>query len=352
MISIIGAGPSGAYLGSLLGERAQIFEEHKIIGKPVQCTWILTHSIKDLIEVKDDFVVNKIKRIKLVSPNNKEYEFKLKESEFIVDRHKFDSFLADKAIDNGARIFTNHKLIDYEIKEKIKLKFKDKEIETDVLAGADGPNSLVARKSGLLENRKYKIGHQYTVKGEYDPEIFTVYFNGVKSYFSWVVPENKKIARIGIVGDSDIPNLFNEFLKKANINKKDFVECQSGVIPVYDHNSKFSSGNVHIIGDAAGHVKATTLGGIVYGMRAAEVLAKVLTKGGNYEKEFKRKYGKSLKLHSKTNELLSKFDAKDFDEFISLLKKVNLGEFNRDNPISGLPLFLKPGLMFFLMKKY
>ena len=84
MISIIGAGPSGAYLGSLLGERAQIFEEHKIIGKPVQCTGILTHSIKDLIEVKDDFVVNKIKRIKLVSPNNKEYEFKLKNEEITI----------------------------------------------------------------------------------------------------------------------------------------------------------------------------------------------------------------------------------------------------------------------------
>ena len=67
---------------------------------------------------------------------------------------------------------------------------------------------------------------------------------------------------------------------------------------------------------------------------------------------FKRKYGKSLRLHSKTNELLSKFDAKDFDEFISLLRKVNLGKFNRDNPFSGLNLFLKPDLIFFLTKKY
>jgi len=352
MISIIGAGPSGAYLGSLLGDRARVFEEHSQIGKPIQCTGILTRSIKELIDVKDEFVVNKINRIKLISPNNKEYEFKLKDKEYIVDRCKFDTFLVNKAIDNGAKVFTNHKLLDYEIKENIKLKFKDKEIETDFLVGADGPNSLVARKAGLLENRKYKVGHQYTAKGEYDPEVFTVYFNGVKSYFGWVVPESKKIARVGIVGDSNIPNLFNEFLKKINIDKKYFIECQSGSIPVYDHNSKWSSGKVYVVGDAAGHVKATTLGGIVYGMRASKILAKVLTNGGNYEKEFKRQYGKSLKLHSKTNEFLSEFSAQDFDKFVSLLKKVNLGEFNRDNPFSGLPLFLKPSLMFFLMRKY
>src|SRR3989344_1672417 len=121
MISIIGAGPSGSYLGSLLKDKAQIFEEHEVIGKPIQCTGILTHSIKDLINVKEDFVVNKIKRIKLISPNNKEYEFKLNEDEYIVDRHKFDTFLADRAIDNGAKIFTKHKLIDYETSNNIRL---------------------------------------------------------------------------------------------------------------------------------------------------------------------------------------------------------------------------------------
>ncbi len=352
MISIIGGGPSGAYLASLVNDEVNLYEEHSVIGKPIQCTGILTHSIKELITVNDEFVVNKIKRIKLISPRNEEYEFRLNHPEIIVDRYKFDNYLINLARENGAEIFTNHKLKDFSFDDrKIKLKFHDKEVETDILVGADGPNSLVARKAGLLNGRRYKIGHQYTAKGEFDKEIFTVYFNGRKNYFGWVVPENDKIARIGIVGDGNIPELFQGFLDKIKIDKKDFVECQSGVIPVFDYKSRCCDGDVYLVGDAAGHVKATTLGGIVYGMRAAKILANVLEKGGDYDKLLRKEIGRDLWLDNKTAEFLSKFGEDEFDEFIRLLRKVDLGRFNRDKPFSGLHLFLKPSLIYFLMRQ-
>ena len=351
MISIIGGGPSGAYLASLLDDEVNLFEEHSVIGKPIQCTGILTHNIKELIRVDEKFIVNKIKRIRLISPGNEEYEFRLKHPEIIVDRYKFDNYLIDLARDNGAEIFSNHKLRDFSVDKKIKLKFDGKEVETDVLVGADGPNSLVARKSGLLNGRKYKIGHQYTAKGEFDRETFTVYFNGRKNYFGWVVPESEKVARIGIVGDENIPELFQGFLNRVKVNKKDFVECQSGVIPVFDYNSKCCKDNIYLIGDAAGHVKSTTLGGIVYGMRAAKILSSVLENGGDYDKLLRKKIGRDLWLHSKAAEFLSNFGEEGWDEFIKLLRKTDLGRFNRDNPFSGLHLFLKPSLIYFLMKQ-
>ena len=351
MISIIGAGPSGTYLGSLIKDKVRIYEEHKIIGKPIQCTGILTHSIKELTPLSDEFIVNKIKRIKLISPNNNEYEFKLKNEEIIVDREKFDNYLINKAKDNGAEILTNHKLKDFQVKDKIELDFGNKKENTEILVGADGPNSLIAKKIGLKKD--FKIGHQYVVKGDYDPELFTVYFNGVKSYFCWVVPENNKLARIGIVGDSNIPKLFDEFLNKINIDKKNFIECQSGVIPVYNHKAKYCKNNVYVIGDAAGHVKATTLGGIVYGMRGAKILAGVLNSGnGDYSKLIKKNIGKDLWLHNKAFNFLSSFGEKGFDDFVKVLRKVNLGEFNRDNPFSGLKLFMRPELIYFLSKQF
>ncbi|MBI2507954.1 NAD(P)/FAD-dependent oxidoreductase [Candidatus Woesearchaeota archaeon] len=351
MISIIGGGPSGAYLASLLNDEVSLYEEHAIIGRPIQCTGILTHSIKELISVNDDFVVNKIRKIKLISPGNEEYEFGLKHPELIVDRYKFDNHLIDLARENGAEIFTNCKLRDFSVDNKIKLKFDDKEIETDILVGADGPNSIVARRTGLLNGRKYKIGHQYTAKGEFDKEVFTVYFNGVKNYFGWVVPENEKIARIGIVGDEDIPKLFQGFLDKIKVNKKNFVECQSGVIPVFDYNAKCCDRNVYLVGDAAGHVKSTTLGGIVYGMRAAKILASALEAGEDYDRLLRKEIGRELWLHSKAAEFLSKFGEEGWDEFIKLLRKIDLGKFNRDKPFSGLHLFLKPSLIYFLMRQ-
>ena len=351
MISIIGGGPSGAYLASLLDDEVNLYEEHSVIGRPIQCTGILTNSIKELIHVNDKFIVNKINRIRLVSPGDEEYEFKLNHPEIIVDRSRFDNHLIDLARDNGAEIFPKHKLRDLSVDKKIKLKFDDREIETDILVGADGPNSLVARKTGLLNGRKFKVGHQYTARGEFDRETFTVYFNGKKNYFGWVVPENENTARIGVVGDENLPENFQSFLDKIKINKKDFVECQSGVIPTFDYNAKCCNGNVYLIGDAAGHVKATTLGGIVYGMRAAKILANVLENGGDYDRLLRKEIGRDLWLHSKAAEFLSNFGEDGFDNFVRLLKKVDLGKFNRDKPFSGLHLFLKPSLIYFLMKQ-
>jgi digeranylgeranylglycerophospholipid reductase len=353
MISIIGGGPSGAYLASLLGDKAEVFEEHKEIGKPIQCTGILTHSVKDLIPIKEDFVVNRIKRIKLISPGNESHEFNLKEPELIVNRSKFDRHLIESAQDKGAKISLGQRLKDISLNNnRINLKFDHKEIKTDNLVGADGPNSLVARKIGLLNGRKYRVGHQYVVEGEFDPEVFTVYFNGVKHYFGWIVPESESKARVGIVGDANISQLFQEFLNKVKIDKKYFVECQSGTIPVYDYGSKACKDKVYLVGDAAGHVKATTLGGIVYGMRASKILARVLDKGGDYDAMLRKEIGRDLWLHSKAANLLSGFGKEGFDDFIKLLKKVELGKFNRDKPWSGIGLFVKPGLVWFLAKQF
>ena len=58
MISIIGAGPVGCYLAYLLskqGKQVQIFEEDSKIGRPIQCTGIVTSSINKIIKVKKEF---------------------------------------------------------------------------------------------------------------------------------------------------------------------------------------------------------------------------------------------------------------------------------------------------------
>ena len=340
MISIIGGGPSGAYLAGLLKDKARIFEEHKEIGKPIQCSGILTGSIKELVPLKKEFVVNKIKRIELISPNNR-YEFKLKEEEVIVDRAKFDSFLVERAEDKGVEVLRDHKLKDFRIDNNIDLDFGDKKVQTDVLVGADGVNSLVGRKIGL-RNEKFKTGHQYRVKGNYDKEKYQVYF--FNKGFGWVVPETETVARVGVVSEGSVKEIFDSFMDKLKISQKDFIESQSGIIPMYDSKRKVSKGNVYLVGDAAGHVKATTHGGIVYGMRGAKVLAKVLNEGGDYNKLLRKEIGRGLRLHKKMENFINKLGEEDLDGFINVLKKVNLGEFNRDKPFSKLNLFLKPSL--------
>ena len=67
MISIIGAGPAGSHLAYLLakkGRKVNVYEEHKSIGDPVQCTGLVRDSIKQLVDIIKDVIVNLIKGFK------------------------------------------------------------------------------------------------------------------------------------------------------------------------------------------------------------------------------------------------------------------------------------------------
>ena len=97
MISIVGGGPAGCYSAFLLakaGKKVNIIEEHKQIGSPVQCTGIVTSSIKKIIPIKKNAILNKISRAKIFSKNNS-VEIKLKNPNLVLDRQKLDQHLAE-----------------------------------------------------------------------------------------------------------------------------------------------------------------------------------------------------------------------------------------------------------------
>ena len=224
MISIIGAGPAGNYAAYLLakkGYEVKVFEEHPQIGKPVACTGIVTNAFREIIKEKS-FIINRINRIRIFSPNNQFVEFNLKKPDLIIDREKLDNYLAEIARKKGAKFFLNHRFKGYENKnKKYLLKIlnneKIKNYETDYLIAADGPNSNVAKSSGLFGSRKFFFGIQARVKVK-NENIVETYL--IKKGFAWVVPENKDIARVGLCSEEKDYNLvFKQFLKKR-IGKK------------------------------------------------------------------------------------------------------------------------------------
>src|SRR3989344_8423607 len=152
MIYIIGAGPAGCYTAYFLakaGNKVKVFEEHREIGKPVQCTGLVTNHISEILR-DDEFkktIANEINSAKIVAPNGTSAEIKL--NECVIDRKKFDRYLASKAAKAGSEIHTTHKFIGIKNNELI---FENNKViklirlnKDDVLIGADGPNSCVAK---------------------------------------------------------------------------------------------------------------------------------------------------------------------------------------------------------------
>ncbi len=326
MISIIGAGPAGGMLAYELakaGQEVQIFEDHKCVGAPIQCTGILTESFLNIMEPKKEFLVNTIKRIS-VNSQNKSTTLEMKKKDFIVNRTDFDSYFIDKAIDNGAKLFLNHRFLDFDSKKNI-MKIRDtkqnslKEIKTDILVGADGPLSSVAKSAGIYGKRKILIGIQAVMKTECDKEKFDTYFgSSFPKFFGWFVPEDENTARVGLAAYENSRNHFDSFIKRFDGK---IIEMQGGPIPVYDKNIQIQKSNVFLVGDAAAQIKNSTGGGIVFGLIAAKTLADCIINKKDYQTEINKKIGRDLKTHEMIRKILDKFTDKDYDKLIELVNQ-------------------------------
>ncbi|MBU0757603.1 MAG: NAD(P)/FAD-dependent oxidoreductase [Nanoarchaeota archaeon] len=341
MISIIGAGPVGNYLAYLLAKNKRkviVFEEHKKVGEPVQCTGIVSNLFKNIIAPSDSFVVNKVNRVRIYSPEGRYIELKIKEN-FVLDRAKFDQHLKEIAEKEGVKFILGAKFIDI-MKKNGKIEFKVKKddkinvIETDFLIGADGPQSRVAKSSAIYTKRKFLLGHQARIKY---PNDNAVEFYPYIGQFAWIVPEDKDTVRIGIASYHRPKPIFDSFLKKLQIKKSSIIEMQAGIIPIYDYKFSFEKKNIFLVGDAACQVKATTGGGIIQGLIGAKSLATALIKKKSYSEILKRKIGLELFFHSQFRKVMDRFSEKDWNELVMLCNKKRmkklLFEEERDNLI-------------------
>ena len=356
MISIIGAGPAGCHTAYLLSKNnleVNVFEDHSQIGKPVQCTGIVTSAIKDIIPLNKKFLVNKINEVEVFSPNNKSIELKLKNPNYVLDREKFDRFLAEKAEKAGAKIYLNHKFVDF--KKPYILFDNKKHYKTDILIGADGPLSKVAKVTGLYKKREFVIGLQARISSRFKKSLVEFYLE--KDYFGWIVPESTDSARVGIATKNNAKLHFKNFLKRINKNYRT-KEYQSGIIPLYNPSVKTQTDSVYLVGDAATMVKPTTYGGIVQGLMASEELAKAIINNQNYEKLWRKRIGKELGYGLMIRKTMDNFSSKDYDELIDLVNKGGvkrvLSSIDRDFPSKMIfKLALKqPKLLKFIKNLY
>jgi digeranylgeranylglycerophospholipid reductase len=319
MISIVGGGPVGSYQAYLLakqGKDVQVFEDHAVIGSPIQCTGILTHEIEKHLPMKGDFVVNKVNSVKIYAPNGKHAtHVKFKKPDYIVCRTKFDQYIARLAQEQGAKYYLKHR---YKSNQSQKIKVNDKILPTDLIIGADGPHSSVAKNNNMYGNRKFCIGNQVVVKTKCDPQKMEVWVG--HGMFSWFVPESDTHARVGLCS-YDKPEEHLKKLLKTRCPDAPIVAKQPGHIPIYNPKQILQKNNVFLIGDAATQVKATTYGGIVLGMKAAKVLAKDNTK---YQKNFKKEVGRDLYLSLLMRKILDKFSIEEFNELVQIFSQDKL----------------------------
>jgi len=333
MIAIIGAGPVGCYAASLLADkfRVVVFEEHKNVGLPIQCTGIVTQEIFNFVHKKNNFIINQVSDVRIFSPNNNFIKLKLDKPDIIVDRQKFDSYFYNLARKKGVEFFFSHKFMSIQgnsVLVKNLVSGRIKKFKFSHLVGADGPLSPVAKNIGLSANRRFFTGIQAVVKKKNNNIID---FYPFKGGFGWAVPENKNTLRIGVASAHNPKEQFDKLLKKY---KGKVIAKQGGLIPIFKPSASFSKENIFLIGDAAGFVKATTGGGLVLGLKSAEILAHTINNNVSYTAGLYLNLVPNLWLNLKMRKMMDSFTPEDWNELIKDLNnkesKKALQGVNRD----------------------
>src|SRR3989344_3005308 len=148
-------------------------------------------------------------------------------------------------------------------------KGKERRFEADIVVGADGPHSMVAKCYGMYGEREFWCGAQAVVRGNFEKDMVQLHLgDDYPGFFAWFVPEGDNSGRIGVAAKKNSRVLFDRILTKLNIPEYAITEMQGGVIPIFKE-VETQKDNVYLIGDAAMMVKQTTGGGIVMSLLAS-----------------------------------------------------------------------------------
>ncbi|MBN2335842.1 NAD(P)/FAD-dependent oxidoreductase, partial [Candidatus Bathyarchaeota archaeon] len=105
--AVVGAGPAGILAATTVSSRgfdATVYEEHSAVGEPNHCAGLLSvEGLEKLgVEPSDDFVQNRVYGGRVYAPDGEFLEIRDRRPRaYVVDRGRFDRYLADAAADAG-----------------------------------------------------------------------------------------------------------------------------------------------------------------------------------------------------------------------------------------------------------
>jgi digeranylgeranylglycerophospholipid reductase len=314
--AVIGAGPAGLLAAESIsknGFNVEVFEEHRRIGYPVHCAGIISVEGFNRLNIKPvpSLYQNKIFGGKVFSKNGSCLTIRDRRPRaYIVDRGRFDSFLAERAINNGVRIKTGCRVEKINFVDGVSrsIKSNDRSIESQIFINAEGAGARLLKRSGFnIEEKNHLVGYNTELDVSYiDSDLVEVWFDQkiAKNFFIWVIPLGETRVRCGLAtSEKNGITALRDFIKKRFKTSK-METIQSGLVCTNGPLQRTVYQGLMLVGDVAGQVKPTTGGGVVIGGLCALLAGKIGSEAleredlnvlYNYETDWRKMYNSELK---------------------------------------------------------
>ncbi len=310
-VAVVGLGPAGAHFARRAAEQGNevVALERGSVGEPLACSGHVSRDLWDFLpdDAPETLQQNEIRgaRFHLDEPAERSYPFYRDEPiSNVIDRVALDRTLADLAAEAGAEIRTDHTVTAVtEGPESVLLTVQgpagEEEIEAALVVGADGPNSTVRRELDLPEPDAMLVGTLQHVP-EPDHGDFVDVSLSVPSFFGWRIPRGEAGVEYGLAAPAtyDVVGHLDRWLEREDATGGTRF---GGHIPI-GPPKRVHTDRAILLGDAAAQTKPFTGGGILYGLRAAEIAAETFDPAEldttAYERAWRAELGTEIRLGS------------------------------------------------------
>jgi len=348
-VAVVGGGPSGACAAETLaqgGIETYLIERKMDNCKP--CGGAIPLCMVDEFDLPMEIIDRKVTKMKMISPSNREVDVgkTLSEREWIgmCRREVMDDFLRQRAGKFGANVINGLVLkvdVPADGEGPISLTYNNytgdktagtkEKLEVDLVIGADGANSRVAKEIDAGEY-DYAIAFQERMripedKMEYYKDLAEMYVGDDVSpdFYGWVFPKYDHVA----VGTGTVVNktAIKQYQQATRDRAK--VKTEGGKIirieahPIPEHpRPRRVKGRVALVGDAAGYVTKCSGEGIYFAAKSGRMAAEAIVQDSQG--------GKVMVGEAAFRKYLDKWDRKYWATYkvLDILQKV----FYRSNP--------------------
>jgi geranylgeranyl reductase family protein len=291
-VLVVGAGPAGLTAATRLSERGRhvaVLEEHPQIGAPVNCSGVVGVEAFERFQLPSELIRHSLAKLEFVSPRGFRWDFETPNAlAHVVVRGDFDRYLGARAREAGVNVLLRHRVtavdpviggMDVSVSEgEPAAERRSRSLRCRAVVIATGAGMPLLKKLGFDGVPSRLLGVQTEL--ELSAGRVEVYFGQkwAPEGFAWVVPLGQGRAKVGLLCRRDGPNMLRRFLARPDIAERASgapgpIQCS--VLPLGFLRQSYAE-RILVVGEAAGHIKTTTCGGIYYGMRTAELAAEVL----------------------------------------------------------------------------